>query len=94
MITCVSGVWSSYLNWFLDVAALPVLDLLALGLEDVLSLVPGHLPVLGHRLLAAFLFWPLLAPGLLHLLKHGLGYVFVSQATDDNIIIRTLTFLK
>ena len=71
MITCVSGVWSSYLNWFLDVEALPVLDLLGLGLEDVLLLLPGHLPVLGHFLRAALLHWPLLAPGLLHPLKHG-----------------------
>ena len=55
MITCVSSIWQSYLNWFLDVEALPVLDLLALGLEDVLSLLPGHLPVLGHRLLAALI---------------------------------------
>ena len=70
---------------------LPVLDLLALGLEDVLSLLPGHLPVLGHRLLAALLHWPLLAPGLLHLLGHGLGYVF---APDDDIIIKTLNCLK
>ena len=55
MITSVSGVWQSYLNWFLDVEALPVQDLLVLGLEDVISLLPGHLPVLGHRLLAALL---------------------------------------
>ena len=33
MITCVSGVWSSYLNWFLHVKALPVLDLLHLVLK-------------------------------------------------------------
>ena len=55
MPTCVSIIRPSYLDWFLDVAALPVLDLFTFGLKDVLSLMPGHLPVLSHCLLAVFL---------------------------------------
>ena len=33
----------SWLNWFLDVMALPVLNLLALGLGDILRVLPGNL---------------------------------------------------
>lgn len=97
MITCVSGIWPSYLDWFLDVVALSVLDLLALGLGDILALLPGHLLVLGHRVLAAFLHWAfayIWSPPPSNTTQSRIRLCVASQEPGDKMIIRTLSCLK
>ena len=84
-----TSLFSTDLDWFLDVVTLSVLNLLALVLRELLALLAGHLLVLGHRLLAALLHRPLVAPHLLHPLVHSLRHV-PALLDGDTVTVRLL----